>query len=158
MWGNLRVLVESTTLCVQMHVNLPLATESDDGPVTLLIGFLLDLCAERNGTHDTITELLVQDSLVGVTVVLDNLVESVDKGFCWGHLHLPATVGEASQLVFEDGLVNVQDFCQVLDVFGGSLSLAVEQCSDGNFFAPESLGDGLEGKVLLLLGFKEGGG
>lgn len=36
--------------------------------------------------------------------------------------------------------------------------MAVEEGGDGDFFTAESLGDGFEGEVLLLLGGEEDGG
>lgn len=107
-------------------VYVPLAPKGDDGPVTLLVRLLLNLGAEGNSAHDTVTELLVQDSLVGVSVVLHNLEQPVDQWLLWWHLHLPATVWPAGELVLEHLMGDLKDIGQVLDVVWRSLGLAVE--------------------------------
>jgi len=87
--------------------NSPLAPESDDGPVTLFVSLLLDLGAERNGTHNAVAKLFVQDGLVSVAVVLDNLVEPVDQRLPGGHFHLPSTVRVAGKLLFQKRMVDI---------------------------------------------------
>lgn len=142
------------------HVDSPLAPEGDDSPVTLLIGFLLDLGAERDGAHDAITELFVQNGLVGIAVVLDNLEEPVNQWLLWWHLQLPATVWVSRELLLKGGLVDFEDVGKILDVFGRGLGLAIEKGGNCDFLPAKGLGNGLKGKVLLLLGLEQdwGGG
>lgn len=74
-------------------MNSPLAPKGDDSPISLVVGLFLDLGAEGNGAHNAVAKLLVQNGLIGVTVVLDDLEKSVDQGILGGHLQGPPTVG-----------------------------------------------------------------
>lgn len=62
---------------------IPFPTQSDLDPVTLLIRLLLHLGREGDSAHDPVTELLIDDCLEGVSVVLDDLEETVDEGLLW---------------------------------------------------------------------------
>lgn len=125
--------------------NSPLAPEGDLDPVALLIRLLLNVRAEGNGTHDTVTKLLVQHSLVGIAVVLDDLVEAVDQGLLRGHLHLVASVRVARHLgSLQCRFVDFEAFGEVLDVFWRGLSLSVEQGSNCYLIAAQCFGDSLE--------------
>ena len=114
--------------------------------------------AKRNGTHDPIAKLLVQHRFIRIPIILHNLIQAVDQRLSGRHLHRPATVGETSDLRLQQrGLRDVQDFGQVLDVVFVGARLAVEECCDGDFVAPEGLGDGFEAEVFgLLLGEEDG--
>ena len=65
--------------------------------------------AERNGGHDAVTKLFVQDSLVGVSVVLNNLVQTVDERLFGWHGHRSASVRQAVELVHEELLVEAEE-------------------------------------------------
>lgn len=135
---------------------LPFASQSDHNPVTLLICLLLDLGAKADSAHDAITKFLVENGLVSVAVILDDLVESIYERLFWRHLDQPRTIREVCELSLAECLFgNVEQFGQVLDVIVVGLSMAVEQCSAGNFIAVQGLGDGFKAEVLLLLCSKE---
>lgn len=137
-------------------VGLPFPPQSYDSPVTLVISLLLNLGRERDGAHDAISELLVQNGLVGVPVVLYNLEEAVDQRLFGRHIDCSAPVRPASHLRLKLVLGDVQELGQVLDVVRAGLGLAVKKRRNGDLFAAELLGDGFEGQVLLLLGLEEG--
>ena len=140
----------------RLQCHLPLAAQSDDSPITLLISLLLDLGAERDGAHDTITKLFVQDGLVGVAIVLYNLEQSVYQRLFWWHLHLATTVWESRQLDLETFLWHFKKLGKLFDVLRRGLSLAIEQSGYGDLRSTEVLGNGLEGEVLLGFGFEKG--
>jgi hypothetical protein len=135
--------------------NLPFSSKSDDSPIALLVGFLLDLCAEADGTHDTITELLVQNGLVCITVVLDDLVESVNQRLLWWHLHLASTVRVTRELRFKQRLIELEDLSQVLDILWRGFGLSVEEGCDSDFFTSEGFGNGFEREVPDLLSLEK---
>lgn len=137
--------------------NVPFTPQSDDGPIVpILVRFLLHLGRERDGAHDAIAELLVQDSLVGVSVVLDDLEQAVDQRFLGRHVDGSAPIRESLELLLQRALLDAEDGSQLLDIFRGWLGLAIKDGSDGDFIAAYFFGDGLEGQVLLRLGFEEG--
>lgn len=147
---------QSTAPKIIQSPNLPLAPEGDNGPITLLISFLLNLGAEADGAHDSVTELLIENGLVCVSVVLDNFVESVDQRLSRRHLHLATTVWVSAKLALECGLIDLEDFGEVLNVVGAGHGLTVEEGCDNHFLTAERLGNGLKGEVLGLLGFEKG--
>lgn len=58
---------------------VPFALERNHHPGgSGFVDLLVDLGVETDGAHDTISELLIQDGLVGIAIVLHNLVEPVD--------------------------------------------------------------------------------
>lgn len=73
--------------------DLPFPTQSDLDPIALLVSLLLYLRGECDGAHDTVPELLIDDSLVCVAVVLDNLEQSVDQGLLWWQIESPTSIG-----------------------------------------------------------------
>lgn len=80
----------------QTEIAIPFALHCDHNPRrSVLIDFFVDLGVEADGAHDSVTELLVHDSLVGVAVVLHDLVEPVDEWLDRRHGSRPAPVGEA---------------------------------------------------------------
>lgn len=136
--------------------NLPFTPEGDDGPVVpILVRLLLHLGRERNGAHDAIAELLVQDSLVGVSVILDDLEQAVDQWFLGRHVDGPTPIRETLELLLQRALLDAEDGSQLLDIFRGWFGLAIKDGGDGDFIAAYFFGDGLEGQVLLRLGFEE---
>jgi hypothetical protein len=53
----------------------PFPSQSDNGPVIAVgISLLLNLCRERNGTHNAVAEFLIEHCLVRVSIVLYNLI------------------------------------------------------------------------------------
>jgi hypothetical protein len=137
--------------------NSPFPPQCNHSPLPLIINLLLNLGAEANGAHDTVTKLLIQHRLEGVAVVLDNLKESVDEWFLWWHVQSPPPIGPRGQLLSEGGLVDGEEGGEGLDVLGGSLGLAIEEGGYGDFVAPDFLADGLEGEVLFSLCLEESG-
>jgi hypothetical protein len=137
-------------------VYIPLATESDLDPLSLLVGLLLHLSAERDRTHDTIAELLVDHTLVGISVVLHNLVQSVYQWLARRHLERTSAVGEVHQLSLAQlGFGDLKDLGQFLQVFLVRRSVAVEHGGGGDFLATKVFSDGLEGEILGLLCVEE---
>lgn len=133
-------------------VYIPLAAQGNLDPIALVIRLLLHLSAERDRTHDAVAKLLVQHSLVSISIVLHDLVQPVHQWLPRRHLHLPPTIREGSELGLEQlRLGDIEDLAQVLDILLACLGLAVEQRGAGDFVTAESLGDSLEGQVLLLL-------
>lgn len=136
----------------------PLTPPLNNDPVnSLVIRLLLHTRAEANSTHDTVTELLIHDRLVRISVVLHNLVQSVDERVLGRHVEGSASVGPGVQLLLQLRLVEVEKFSKGLDVGLRGFSLTVEDCGAGYFVAAEGLGDLLEGELLLLLSLEEGG-
>lgn len=130
----------------------PLAPEGNLDPVALLIRLLLHLRRERDGTHDTISKLLVQDGLVGVSIVLHNLVQTVHQRLLRWHLHSPATIWNTSDFsLHQDPGLDLKDLGELRNVLGACLSLSVEDSCCHNFIAAERVANGLEGEVQSLL-------
>lgn len=126
--------------------------------IALLVNLLLHLGAEADGAHDAVTKLLVQDSLVGVPVVLDDLVQAVDERLDGGHWPGAAAVGDGHELRGQDLLGDVEERRQLLDVLGGGLGLSVEEGGDGDLLAAQQVGDLGEAQAGLGLGGEELGG
>lgn len=124
--------------------------------VSILIRLLLHFGREGYSAHDPITEFLVQDSLVCKSIVLHNLIQSVDQGLLWRHVHCLPSEGVAGQLGFQPGLLYPKDSCKSVNIFRRGLSLPVKDSCNGHFVASELLRDLFEGELLLSLGFEEG--
>lgn len=132
--------------------HLPLSSPGDHNPRSaILINLLLDLRAEANSTHDTISKLLIQDRLVRISVVLDDFVQSVDHRFDGWHGTGAPTVGEAHELRCEDLLLQAENLRQLLDVFRRGRRLTIENGGDGDLATAEVLGDLFKGEVRLGL-------
>lgn len=133
--------------------HLPLSSPGNHNPRSaILINLLLDLCTEANSTHDTISELLVQNRLVRISIILNDLVESVNHRLDGRHRTGAATVGEAHELRCEDFLLQAEDLRQLLNVFRRGRGLSVEDGRDGNLTAAEVLGKLFKGQVRVVLG------
>lgn len=138
------------------NIYAPLAPQSDLNPLSLLISLLLHLRAKRNRTHDTIAKLLVNHTLVRISVVLHNLIKSVHQRLARRHLERAATVGEVHQLgLAQLGFGDLKDLGQLLQVFFVGWGVAVEHGGGGDFLAAEVFGDGFEGEVLGFLRVEE---
>ena len=138
------------------HGNSPLAPPGNDDPgIPLLINLLLNLGAEADSAHDAVAKLLVQDSLVGVAVVLDDLVQAVDQRLDGGHGPRAATVGDGHQLGRKDLLGDVEERRELLDILGRGLGLSVEDGGDGDLAAVQQVGDLGEAQAGLGLGVEE---
>lgn len=79
---------------VTREQNVPLATESDDDPGTLVVLLFVYFGGEGNCTHDAVTKLLIENGLVGVSIVLDDLIQAVDEGLFGWHRHRTTSVGQ----------------------------------------------------------------
>lgn len=132
--------------------NIPFAFQRDNHPWSArLVNLLLYLRVEANGTHDTITKLLVENGLVGISVVLDNLVESVNERLHGGHRASSASVWEAHQLRRKNLFGNSEELGKLLDILGGSCGLSIEDSSYRDLGSAQLLSDGLEAKTGLGL-------
>ena len=141
---------------VLQRKGLPFPTKGNNSPIIpISIRLLLHLGRERNSTHNPIPELLIQHRLIRIPIVLDNLIQSVNKRFPGGHFHRTTTIRKTTQLLLEKRLRNVEDGCEILDVLGGCLGLAVKDGCCGYFIAADVLGDLLEAEFLRCFGFKE---
>lgn len=131
------LLTTSAYVTIQIRGgDLPFPFEGNDNPRgASLVDLLFDLGGEADGTHDAVTELLVEDGLVGVAVVLDNLVEPVDERFYGRHGSGAAPIGEGSQLRSNFLPGQFQELGQAIDIFRRCGRLAVEQGSTGNLTA-----------------------
>lgn len=135
---------------------LPFTTKSDNSPVvTVLISLLLNLCRKRDSTHNPISELLVENRLVGIAIVLHDLIQSVDKGLLGRHLDRATAIGEAVELFLQGLLGDVKQIGQLLNVFARRLGLAVEYGSCSYFIATDMLADFLEAQLASCFGFEE---
>lgn len=142
-------------------VRKPFAPHRNNRPSgPLLIHLLLHLRAKRNRTHDPISKLLIQHRFIRVSIILHNLIKSVDQRLDGWHGAGAATVGEAQQLLCELGFRHVEDGGELLHIFGRGLGLAVEERGDGDFGAAEFSGDAFEGEGFGGFGVEEslGGG
>ena len=136
--------------------NIPFPPQRNDGPIiTILIRLLVHLGRERDGTHDPIPELLIQNRLVRIPIILHNLIQPINQRFLGRHVHRTTPIRKATQLLLEQGLRNPQDRGELLDIFGGGLGLAVEDGRNGDFIATEVLGDLLEGQLPAGFGAEE---
>lgn len=137
--------------------DVPLPPQCNHSPViSVLICLLLHLGRERNGTHNAIPELLIEDRLVCISIVLHNLIQPVNQWLFGWHFHRTTPVRKAAQLVSKLGLVDPQDRGQLFDVLGGGLGLAVENGSYSNLIAADMLGDLLKGEFLGGFSVEEG--
>lgn len=62
---------------------------------------------------------------------------------------------KAGQEVFQFVVLNVENCCQLFYIFGGGLSLAVEDGGDSNFVAAKFFGDSFEGELFVCFGFEQ---
>lgn len=139
-------------------IDSPFPPHRNDNPgCSGLVDFLVHLGREADGTHDAISKLLVQDSLVSVPVVLDNLIESVNKRFHRGHGSGTAPVGETHHLGGQDHLGDLEEIGQALYILLGGGGLTVEQGGARNLASLEVIGNGLEAQALGGFGIEEGG-
>lgn len=137
--------------------DVPLAPQCNHSPViSILIRLLLHLGRERNGTHNAIPELLIENRLVCISIVLHNLIQPVNQWLPGWHFHRTTPVRKATQLISKPGPVDLQDRGQLFDVFRGGLGLAVENGSYSNLIAADMLGDLLEGEFLGGFSVEEG--
>ena len=137
------------------QIDIPFASQSDDSPIVpILIGLFLHLRRERDSTHNPISKLLIQYSLVCVSVILYNFIEAVDQRLLGRHVHDLATERVAGQLLAQQGLVHAQDIGELLSIFRCCLSLTVENGCDSYFVAAELLCDVLKCEILGCFCFK----
>lgn len=139
----------------------PLPPQRDNSPVIpLLIRLLVNLGRERNRRHDPVPKLLVQHRLVRIPIVLHDLVKTVDQRLLGRHFHGAAAVREARELLAQLVMGDAEERRELLDVLGGGLGLAVEDCGGGDFVAADVLGDLLKGEGFGGFGGEErcGGG
>lgn len=137
--------------------NLPFPTKGNNSPIVPIpIRLFLHLCRERNSTHNPISKLLIQHRLIRIPIILNNLIESVNKRLPWGHFHRTAPVRESAELLLEKRLRNVEDGCEILDVLGRCLGLAVEDGCCCYFIAANMLGNLFETEFFGCFGFEEG--
>lgn len=122
--------------------DIPLSTQRNDGPVnSLLVRLLLNLCAECNSAHDSVTKLLVQHRLVRISVVLHNLVESVDKWLDGWHRSSTTSVRAACVELGKLGLGDVENGGELRDICFVGLRLSVEDGGNCDFGSTEGAGD-----------------
>lgn len=122
--------------------NSPLAPPGNDYPgIALLIHLLLHLRTEADGAHDSVSEFLVQNRLVGVPIVLNDFVKAVDERLNGRHGARATTVGDGHQLRSEDLLGDVEECRKLLDILGRGLCLSVEYGGDGDLAAAQEIGD-----------------
>ena len=88
--------------------NLPLPPQSNYRPCPLIIDLLLNLRAEADGTHDSISKLLIQNRLVRISIGLDDLIQSVNQWLRWWHRRNFSTVWESGKLGSEQAFLNFQ--------------------------------------------------
>lgn len=137
--------------------NLPFPTKGNNSPIVPIpIRLLLHLGRERNSTHNPISKLLIQHRLICIPIILNNLIQTVNKWFPGGHFHRTTPIRKATKLVLEKRLRDVEDGCEILDVLRGCLGLAVEDGCCGYFIAADVLGDLLETEFFGCFGFEEG--
>lgn len=137
--------------------DLPLAAQRDNSPVVpISIYLFLDIGREGNSTHDTIPELLIEDSLISISIVLHNLIKTVDQRLLGRHLNRLAAIGETAELHLQLRVVNHEQVGQLVDVLCRSLGLAVEYGCGGYLIAADVFGDLLEAQSLAGLGVEQG--
>ncbi len=124
----------------------------------ILVHLLVDMSGEGNGAHDTVPEFLVQNRLVRITIVLYNLVETIDQRFLGRHLHALSSVWETPHLCLKCGMVDSKVVGEILDIFWGGLGLSIEQGSCGDLVSANLFGDGLKGHLLLRFRLEQGNG
>ena len=138
--------------------NSPFTTQRDDGPVISLgVSLLVHLGREGDGTHDAIAKLLIQHRLVRISIILHDLIQSIDERFFGWHLHRPTTIRETAQLSYQKIVWNPQQVGQVVDIFWRGLGLAIEDGSRGDLITTNVLADSLETQLLSSFGIEEGG-
>lgn len=62
---------------------------------------------------------------------------------------------KAGQEVFQFVVLNVENRCQLLYIFGGGVSLAVEDGGDSHFVAAKFFGDSFEGELFVCFGLEQ---
>lgn len=135
---------------------LPFSTKSNNSPViTILINLLLNLRRERDSTHNPISKFLIENRFVGITIILHNLIQSVDEGLLGRHFDGVTAIGEAAEVILQSLLGDEKQIGQLFDVFGRCLGLSVEYGSCGYFIATEVLANFLEAQLVGCLGFEE---
>ena len=138
---------------------IPFAPKGDNCPVIpILIRLLLNLCRERNRTHDAIPKLLIQHRLIGIAIILDNLIQAINKWFLRRHFNRATSIREATQLVLQDRGRNIQQCGELLDILRRSLGLTVEDGGGGYFITADMVGNLFKAKLFGSLCLKEGFG
>ena len=141
------------------RIDIPFASQSDDSPIiAVFIRLFFDLGREGNSTHNPISKFLIQYGLVCVSVVLYNLVETVNQWLLGRHIHDLTTKWIACQLLAESNLIHAQDIAELFHIFGGCLGLAVEDSCDSYFVAAKLLCYVFKGEVLGCFCFEKSWG
>ena len=141
------------------EIDIPFAPQRNDSPIVpILIRLFLDLCRERNSAHDAIPKLLIQNSLVCVSIILYNLIEAVDQRFLGRHVHDLTTERVACQLFAERALVHPQDVGKLFGIFRRRLGLSVEDGCDSYFIAAQLFCYVFKCKVLGRFRFEQSRG
>ena len=144
-----------------MGKNIPFASKCDNGPsIALLIDLLLNLCAKRNRAHNPVAKLLVQYRLERVSIVLHNLVKSVDQRIFWRHWTSRSSVRVNTERLGQVLLGDVESGGEDLYILRGSGGLPIEESRNGDLGTVELLCKVLESEVVLGFGLEEelGGG
>ncbi len=141
------------------QIDVPFASQGDNSPIVpILVRLFLDLCRERDSTHDPISKFLIQYSLVRIPVVLYNFIEAVDQRLLGRHVHGVATKRVACQLIAELAFVHTQHVGELFNIFGCRLGLAVEDCCDSYFVAAKLLRYVFKCEVLGCFRFEQSRG
>ena len=139
--------------------NIPFASQSNNRPIiSILICLFLNFCRERNSTHDTIPKFLVQHSLIRIAIILDNLIQAVNKWFFRRHFNRATSVRKAAQLLLKGRQRDFQHFGELLDIFWGSLGLAVEDGGSSYFITANVVGNFFKADTFFGFRFEEGFG
>lgn len=137
--------------------HIPFASHGDDSPiVSILICLLLHLCREADRAHNPIPEFFIENGFVCISIVLYNLIQTIDQRFSRRHVHDLSPEWVACQLFLKLPMVNPKNGRELLDIFRSGLRLTVEDAGDGNFVATKLLADLLECETLGGFGFEQG--
>jgi hypothetical protein len=82
------------------ELDIPLAPHCNNCPViAIFVRLFFYLCRKADGAHDPIAELLIQHCFVRISIVLNNLIESIDQWLDRWHRARTTTIGESEKLL-----------------------------------------------------------